>query len=114
MAMLSPQLLELPAATVWRIARAPGPGCFREQNRVINQSHDDAPAQPRRSWPPPAWAEITKRVSPHTLRHKLRNSHLLEQNTDIRVIQVLLGPRPSSIPRRLYTRVATNNHSARS
>jgi len=51
-------------------------------------------------------AEITKRVTPHTLRHSFA-THLLEQNIDIPVIQVLLGYAKLETTA-LYTRVATN------
>jgi len=100
-AMLSPLLLEL-LRDWWRIARPqvwlfPGqnpvnPLSTRQFNRAVH-----ATAQ---------MAEITKRVTPHTLRHSFA-THLLEQNIDIRVIQVLLGHAKLDTTA-LYTRVATN------
>ena len=105
-AMLSPQLLEL-LRDWWVEGRRRGvllprgwlfpsrnpiePLSTRQLNRAIH-----AAAQA---------AGINKRVSMHTLRHSFA-THLLEQNTDIRVIQVLLGHAKLETTA-LYTRVAT-------
>lgn len=55
-------------------------------------------------------AGITKRVTPHSLRHAFA-THLLEHKEDIRVIQVLLGHKKLETTA-LYAQVATRTLSA--
>jgi site-specific recombinase XerD len=98
--MLSPQLLEL-LRDWWKAARPQG-WLFPGQNRVSPLST----RQFNRACHTAAQtAEIDKPVTPHTLRHSFA-THLLEQNIDIRVIQVLLGHAKLETTA-LYTQVAT-------
>lgn len=76
-----------------------GPGRHRYSPRSVNQVVHQAAHQ----------AEISKRVSAHTLRHSFA-THLLEQNTDIRYIQVLMGHESSKTTER-YTHVTTRGFS---
>ena len=88
--ILSPNLLEI-LREWWRVARKKGwmspgqpwlfPG-YRGQHTSARQLHRIVRLAAGR-------AGITKRVGVHTLRHSFA-THLLEQKTDIRVIQVLL------------------------
>jgi len=99
-AMLSPMLLDIlrewycigrPVACLFPGQNPVNPMTARQLNRACH-----AAAQ---------LAEIGKRVSLHTLRHSFA-THLLEQDIDIRVIQVLLGHAKLNTTA-LYTRVAT-------
>ena len=105
-AMLSPQLLEL-LRMWWREGRKRGvliphgwlfpgqnvtdPISTRQLHRAVQEAAEVA--------------GIRKRVSPHTLRHSFA-THLLEQDVDIRVIQVLLGHSKLETTA-LYTKVST-------
>lgn len=105
-AMLSPQLLEL-LRLWWREGKRRGvmlphgwlfpgrsytdPVSTRQLHRAVQEAAEAA--------------GIKKRVSPHTLRHSFA-THLLEQDVDIRVIQVLLGHSKLDTTA-LYTKVST-------
>jgi site-specific recombinase XerD len=102
--MLSPSLLDL-LRTWWKVARPQGwlfPGRDPAQPMTTRQLNRACHAAAQ-------MAEINKRVSLHTLRHSFA-THLLEQNTDVRVIQVLLGHSKLDTTA-LYTRVATKTIS---
>ncbi len=110
-AMLSPQLLEL-LRLWWREGKRRGvmfphgwlfpgrsytdPISSRQLHRAVQEAAEVA--------------GIRKRVSPHTLRHSFA-THLLEQDVDIRVIQVLLGHAKLDTTA-IYTKVSTRTIQA--
>jgi integrase/recombinase XerD len=104
-ALLSPCLLTLLRAW-WREARPRGwlfpgrdagqPLTTRQLNRACHQAAEAA--------------GLAKRVSMHTLRHSFA-THLLEQKTDVRVIQALLGHKKLETTAR-YTQVALKTIAA--
>jgi integrase/recombinase XerD len=99
-AMLSPSLLEV-LREYWRESRPEGwlfpgkPKISPLSPRQLNRAFTSAKHM----------AGITKPASLHSLRHSFA-THLLEANTDVRVIQVLLGHAKLSTTAR-YAHVAT-------
>ena len=100
LSLLSPRLLSL--LREWWLVERPATWLFPGQDplqpmstRQLHRAVEEAETT----------AGITKRVSPHTLRHSFA-THLLEQGVDIRVIQVLLGHAKLDTTAR-YAQVAT-------
>ena len=99
--MLSPKLLEILRAW-WRVERPEHwlfPGDIPGQHissgaveRVCQKAHDIC--------------KISKPVTPHSFRHAFA-VHLLEQGTDVRTIQLLLGHRSLATTAK-YLRIATS------
>jgi integrase/recombinase XerD len=99
--MLSPRLLEL-LRSYYRLTR-PGRWLFpgRDPDEPVNPATLQLACRAAREA-----AGLNKAVTSHTLRHSFA-THLLENGTDIRIIQVLLGHAHLTTTAR-YTQVATS------
>lgn len=86
--MLSTRVL-LTLRTYWRVERPTGPELFPGRFRGSSISTSAVTYALQRAT---ALCKLTKRVTPHVLRHSFA-THLLELGTDLRIIQVLLGHR---------------------
>jgi site-specific recombinase XerD len=99
-ALLSPHLLAS-LRNWWKVARPP---VWLFPNRLTPFEHVTPKSLNRAFHQGVERAGIKKAVSLHTLRHCFA-THLLEQNVDVRVIQVLLGHRKLETTA-IYTHVA--------
>ncbi len=105
-AMLSQDLLTL-LREWWKIGRQQG--VMHREGWLFPGQHAMKPISTRQLYriviEAAQAADIAKRVGPHTLRHSFA-THLLEDGTDIRIIQVLLGHAKLNNTA-LYAKVAT-------
>ena len=98
--MLSARLLEILRA-YWRFERPPAPWLFASSRGTPLNAEVARRALTRAA----SELELVVRVTPRLLRHCFA-THLLENGTDLRVIQVLLGHRSIRTTAR-YARVST-------